>query len=1852
MRKHLFLLAAVLIAAAAVFITASSAKAEDKAEGIEKADRYFEDRLYSKAIEAYKPFLVAKKSNIKHKAEFKTVIAYYYQHKYDEALKKIFSFQTPSENVWKARYYLLKYALLKKTVYYDPVITDPEEVPLRLTESQKESLAKQTLRELWDMRGKLVNIPYYESKEYIIDDAYNRYTDLRMPENAQYPTLFDYTIPFWVENNIRPAEEIYEEGYKIKNKDRYAAAELWHLKRVNLINSSEEEFDNIKISWLLYIAGISADYNNSFDISKYIFRAKEAITKAKAAYEAAQLYDKNEMYEDAVKTLDYCMNLPLNPVTDYCKVFKKSITTPVLSFGNNKLTAAPDKDYKLKVHARNIEQFYIHLFKVDSAKIKQKNGRYSIHDYYDQIPQKPLHTLAVSVSYGKPYEPYENNIVLPKQQAGLYLLVLSTDKTYNAKSKNNNQVLLNFTDIALTATAYSKPKNLAADTNLGNYYNIYSLDAKTGLPKENVKIESNLSSKAVYTGKEGITDLKQTSKDNYLNALGSKNGNYAFIDNVWFTKYEQPKYAIAVNTDMAIYKAGSNLRAQITAAEFKGAQGYKLAEGKSVKITLQGPNYDTVNEKTVKLDSMGAASYLYQLPKDAMLGNYVLSAEINGSHEQVIISVEAFKTPEFKVILPENKEPVKFGVPFEVQGSALYYYGLNTSGAKVKYTVEKSDFYPVFWRINPNRGTKIIKTGETYTDKNGVFKITFTPTADDERYPVPQRYTVKVTVTDIAGNSINAQAKYLVSSKAVFFQTEKVNNFFRHDTQNLLTVKMQNINGAPLNGRATAKIYSASTPEKWEYSSYNMLSMLTKNKLVRTERLDFRDNQPALITVPPLKEGWYIVEYIPEGEEEADPKDSDVFIVVNVKDPSLNLPDNTAITEAKTYYPGEKAVVLIASPKAKSNKYVEVYKNQYLVNKTVLKNDGPSILELPVTENYRGGITLRWFSVFDYNYYSGYAEIDVPYPDYELNLTVSGNEVSFPGAKKTLNLSVTDKKGKPVDARAFMTVYDKAMDYYVPHAFETLNVYKNYYGDNPIESSLSEDMPVMVNAFDEEDSVMYDMGMSLKSVAAPKMMAARGAVAEAAEESSNEVQLRSDFTSNALWRSSIDVKQGKASVTFNLPQNIGQWAVLAAAFTKDIKTGKGDFAFITKKDMMLSLEAPRFLRGGDEIQLQALISNTTDKAMSAQVTLSANYDCDDLNDNCRTPEIPARTKTVTVPAQGQIPVTWSFKTPEEGSYIMFSATAKSATANDGEIKTVPILPAKQHITASSTIALKKGSNKIALTGIDKNAEFNAVHLTVFPSLLMPVLKAMPLLVKADNTMATYVADSYLPLAIFNKIYEDYPQIKQAAAQLPDRDTVAPAWNVNEELLLNNITQSPWYMLAKGYNQKQDIISLFDAQTVAKQKQKAEQTLAEFQNEDGGYAWIKGGKSSPFITLNVLESFAEAKRHGVKINEEAVKNALNYLLEEKAVNNTDIYRAYIYTSFPEEWNTQTYEEAKEIMRNFEVTPSQTPVNYAYAAMVYDKLGKSESANLQIERLFDLADTTLPTGTSWTMEDRSWQWFEDGLNLHATALKALNEINPDDDRIEGLVKWIIFNEKAEAWGNPQSAAKAVYALLEVMLKGNSADIIKVFTTEWNGKTSKIAAKPFDIDAKLTLSAYDDDITIDALKATINKAILSNEDNALDIDDFATLTALLTTDTPKESSRNGLVIVEKEYYLVKQGKASKLKDNDIVNVGDEVQVLLRIKAKSPFDFVIISDPKPAAFETDSLLSGWKYQQLYRYEELRDNVINFFIQDLPQGTYELKYSLRPTAAGQFTTGAAVMQSMFMPEVTAHSAGFKVRVK
>ena len=116
--------------------------------------------------------------------------------------------------------------------------------------------------------------------------------------------------------------------------------------------------------------------------------------------------------------------------------------------------------------------------------------------------------------------------------------------------------------------------------------------------------------------------------------------------------------------------------------------------------------------------------------------------------------------------------------------------------------------------------------------------------------------------------------------------------------------------------------------------------------------------------------------------------------------------------------------------------------------------------------------------------------------------------------------------------------------------------------------------------------------------------------------------------------------------------------------------------------------------------------------------------------------------------------------------------------------------------------------------------------------------------------------------------------------------------------------------------------------------------------------------------------------------------------------------------------------------------------------------------------------------------------------------------------------------------------------------------------------------------------------------------------------------------------------------------LQPGEKIPVGAEVEVQLTLQTDSAFDFVVLTDPKPAGFENTDLTSGWDWKVLPVYREIRDAATNFFIDHVPAGTYTPRYSLRPTLGGAYHALPAQMQSMYAPEFSAHTAGGEVNVK
>lgn len=247
---------------------------------------------------------------------------------------------------------------------------------------------------------------------------------------------------------------------------------------------------------------------------------------------------------------------------------------------------------------------------------------------------------------------------------------------------------------------------------------------------------------------------------------------------------------------------------------------------------------------------------------------------------------------------------------------------------------------------------------------------------------------------------------------------------------------------------------------------------------------------------------------------------------------------------------------------------------------------------------------------------------------------------------------------------------------------------------------------------------------------------------------------------------------------------------------------------------------------------------------------------------------------------------------------------------------------------------------------------------------------------------------------------------------------------------------------------------------------------------------------------------------------------------------------------------------------------------------------------------------------------------------------------------MTQWLLFNRQVNSWTDSKAASQAVFTLLDVMKAKGALSLPSTYQISWAGEKTTKTFQPLDWTEDLQFVRSGKDVTPAAFTAVVTKQS--------PMTDFASLSAVYQTSDAKASPK-GVINVSREYYLrKKQGNEVQLhpvKDLSEVTVGDEVDVRLTLTTDSAFEYVLLSDPKPAGFESEDLLSGWDWGNIRFYRENRDAATHFFINWLPSGTVTMHYILRPTVEGKFHALPAQAQSMYAPEFGAHSASETLNV-
>ncbi len=784
------------------------------------------------------------------------------------------------------------------------------------------------------------------------------------------------------------------------------------------------------------------------------------------------------------------------------------------------------------------------------------------------------------------------------------------------------------------------------------------------------------------------------------------------------------------------------------------------------------------------------------------------------------------------------------------------------------------------------------------------------------------------------------------------------------------------------------------------------------------------------------------------------------------------------------------------------------------------------------------------------------------------------------------------------------------------------------------------------------------------------MSAATARTQEAAPEA--PVELRSNFAETAFFEPHLLTgADGSVAIEFQVPDSVTSWKVWAAAATRDLAMGFGERTTESVKELMVRPYLPRFLREGDTAELKVVVQNAGESRLAGEAKLAI-YDPEtheDLAGAFGLAPAALAAPFAVEPGQGA-DLTFRLATPKRLGPVAVRVEARAGDFTDGELRPLPILPARVRLAQSRFVALSgKDRRELDFEDLrreDPTRENEQMVVTVDGQLFYGMLDALPYLVDYPYECTEQSLNRFLSTGILGSLYASYPAVGKMAAELATRDTQFERFDAPDPNRRLALEETPWLVASRGGELGMaDLLRVLDPRVVEAQRASALGKLAEAQLPSGAFPWFPGGPPSPWMTLYLLYGFGKAGEFDVEVPEEMVRNGWRYLAQEArdhwirdAMRDDCCWESltflnYVAASYPDaDWLGEFFpaaERKQALDFSFKHWQQHSPMLKLMLAMTLERADRGTDARLVLASVMDSAKTTRDEGTFWAPEDRGWLWYNDTIETHAWAIRALHEIEPKDPRLPGLVQWIFLNKKLNHWKSTRATAEVLYSLAKYLKATGQLGVREAVTVEAGHVTTQFVFEPDQFTGKKNQVV----IPGGKLDASASTVVASKQTPGLA---FVSATWHFSTEELPEEARGDLFRVERRYFRrERQGDETvlvPLKDGATIAVGDELEVQVSIAARAQAEYVHLRDPRPAGFEPVETASGWRYQTgLAAYQEIRDSGTNFFFEWLPQGEYTLKHRLRAATAGTFRAAPAELQSMYAPEFTAYSTGEKLAI-
>jgi uncharacterized protein YfaS (alpha-2-macroglobulin family) len=1227
----------------------------------------------------------------------------------------------------------------------------------------------------------------------------------------------------------------------------------------------------------------------------------------------------------------------------------------------------------------------------------------------------------------------------------------------------------------------------------------------------------------------------------------------------------------------------------------------------------------------------------------------------------------------------------------------------------------------VWWQNWSRQQPEIVAEGEVKIGRNGTVKIEIdTELAKLIHGDKDHRYTINAEVRDQSRRVIVGQGDVLVARRPFKVYTWVDRGHYRVGDTVQAGFQAQTLDQKPVEGKGQLRLlrlsYDNGKPVESEVQKWALDTNAqgqTNIQIQATRAGQYRLSYSVTDNKNHSIEGGYLFNVRGAGDDGAQYRFAKIELV---QDQSEYTPGETVRLLINTDRKGA-AVVLFVRP---SN-------GIYLPPKVIHITGKSAVEKIKVSKKDMPNFFVEAFTVYDGKVHSEIREIIVPPEKRVLNIKVTPSKKDYrPGDKAKLKLKLADYYGQPFQGSAVITVYDRSVEYIsggsnVPEIKAFFWQWRRSH-HRQTESSLARwfhnllkknETPMRsIGAFGH----LAEQGLQQKGVLAPagevvsetetaepsEMPAASAKPSVAREIASKEKKdiggrynskarlegrsqlkkiadekgvgidnlvepaVRSKFADTAFWAGSVSTdEQGHAEVQFSMPENLTGWQVKVWAMGHGTKVGEGSVEVVTRKNLILRLQAPRFFVEKDEVVLSANVHNYLNRKKSVRLQLEFDGGCLALL------QTEKAQKVVTIDSNSEKRIDWRVKVLKEGEAVvrMKALTDEESDAMQMHFP-VYVHGLMKQIPKSGVI--RPDQSEMAVTfkvPAERRIDQSRLELRYSPTLAGAMVDALPYLTSYPYGCTEQTLNRFLPTVITQRTLKT---MGLDLVKIRDKRT-----NLNAQEIGDDRQRSQQW---KRYDHN----PVFDEKTVEDMVKKGIQRLANMQLSDGGWGWFSGyGEQSwPHTTAYVIHGLQIARASDVKIPVNMIRRGVQWLQDYQAEELSQLKRwdrykrdgkptadnldAFIYMVLVDE-NLDNKEMRAYLYRDRNGLAVYAKAMFAMALHKTDDQEKLIMLLQNIEQYLvqddenQTAYLNLPNTSYW------WYWYGSDYEAHGYYLKLLSRTEPGSRKSARLVKYLLNNRKhATYWKSTRDTAVIVEAFAEYLAASGEDKPDLALSIYLDGKKMKTVAINKD-----NLFTFDNKFILEGNAVATGKHTLQLKKSGHGPVYFNAYLDIFTLED--FITREGLEIKvqRKIYRLIKVDK--KIKDvgsrgqavdrkvekyirEELQNLaslksGEKVEVELVIDSKNDYEYIVIEDMKAAGLEPLEVRSGYNGNEMRAYVEFRDEKVCFFVQRLARGRHSLSYRLRAEVPGKFSALPTRAYGMYAPELKANSDEIKLIV-